>query len=136
MSRIARIAKALPPWRLEPKPQPWLRDRGHLDWIALLPCLRCGRRPPCHPAHIRLHTDGAGARKPSDFFVVPLCAECHLADQHWRGERTFWAEAMALGISDPWSVARRLYRISGDLDKGFAAIHHARPGLPTARLAA
>lgn len=130
--RVSRIVKSAT--KHERKPQPWVRDRAHLDWIATLACLRCGRRPPCHPAHIRLMTDGATGRKPSDFYVVPLCPKCHTEDQHWRGERTFWAEAMAQGISDPWSVAQRLYRITGDTDRGYAAIAHARPGLPTAWL--
>jgi hypothetical protein len=41
---------------------------------------------------------------------------------------------MAQGISDPIGVAERLRRISGDTERGFAAIRHARPGLRTAWL--
>jgi hypothetical protein len=39
---------------------------------------------------------------------------------------------MMRGITDPWTVAERLYRISGDLELGYRAIQHARPGLLTA----
>lgn len=77
-------------------------------------------------------TDGAAGRKPSDFYAVPLCPQCHLAEQHQYGERTFWASRMEQGISDPWSVAARLWTISGDTNRGFAAIAKARPGLQTA----
>lgn len=139
--RLARIPKAPLIW--VPKPQPWLRDRDHLDWVGLLPCLFCGRRDCSVAAHIRLGTDGSGARKPSDHFVVPLCSVpriisgCHQLQDSWGwGEQRFWADFMARGGSDPWGVAQRLWRISGDLDRGYAAIAHARPGMPTAWLAA
>jgi len=51
-------------------------------------------------------------------------------------EALFWAQLQEKGVSDPWSVAQRLYRISGDTERGYAAIAHARPGLQTAWLAA
>lgn len=133
MTRPPRIERAS--YRpLVRKPQPWMRDRKHLDWIGTLPCLSCGRRPPCQAAHIRIETDGATARKPSDHYAIPLCDKCHLGEQHWRGERTFWATLMEKGISDPWSIAQRLYAVSGDTERGFVAIQHARPGLQTAWL--
>jgi len=138
--RSARIVKDLPTYQR--KPQPWLRDRQHLDWVAMLPCLSCGRRGCSIAAHVRLNTDGAGARKPSDHFVVPLCdltklgaAGCHQI-QHGlnMSEELFWSHLMEKGVSDPWGVAQRLYRISGDTERGYAAIAHARPGLQTAWL--
>lgn len=140
MTRPARIQKVMPTWVR--KPQPWNRDRAHLDWVATLPCLACGRRGCSIAAHVRLHTDGAASRKPSDHFVVPLCdliklpppiVACHQI-QHGMSEELFWAQLQEKGISDPWSVAQRLYRISGDTDRGYAAIAHARPGLSTAWL--
>lgn len=137
MSRSARIVKLMPA-RGAPKPGR-VRNRDHLDWIKTLPCLACGRRPPCDPAHLRfnhaepVHKGAMGSRPPDDK-AVPLCREDHDAEE--RGKLTFWANCMERGISDPVGVAQRLWRISGDTDRGFAAIAHARPGLKTAWLAA
>lgn len=137
MRRLSRIQKALPVYVR--KPQPWLRDSDHLGWVEMLPCLACGRRGCSVAAHVRLYGDGAGARKPSDNKVVPLCGlpkvldGCH-EQQHGMSEALFWAQLMEKGVSDPWGVAERLYRITGDTDRGYAAIAHARPGLPTAWL--
>jgi hypothetical protein len=78
-------------------------------------------------------------RKPSDNYAVPLCGNsqlgrgCH-AWQHAVGERSFWSLQMDVGITDPLTVAEDLYGISGDLDLGYRAIQHARPGLPTASM--
>jgi hypothetical protein len=80
---------------------------------------------------VRLGTDGAAGRKPSDNYAVPLCSCCH-AKQHAIAEGIFWASAMAFGITDPWSVAKRLYKISGDIEAGYRTIQHDRPGLLTA----
>lgn len=132
MSRPSRIAKAPLVW--QPKPQPWLRDRDHLSWIGTLPCLSCGRLGASVAAHIRIQTDGAGGRKPSDLYVTPLCGlprvpsfggGCH-ETQHRNGEVTFWADFQARGGSDPWSVAQALYRVSGDMDAGERIIFRAR----------
>lgn len=132
MSRIARIPRALPQHERKPGR---LRDRDHLDWIKTLPCLACGCRPPCDPAHLRFnHADpvfkGGMGIKPGDDLVVPLDRPCHEKEE--AGKITFWADCMARGISDPVAVAYRLRLISGDTDRGFAAIAHARPGLLTA----
>jgi hypothetical protein len=134
--RQPRIAKDLPAHVR--KPQPWLRDKNHLGFVRTLPCLACGRRGPCEAAHVRLRTDGAMGRKPSDNYTVPLCgptvdyAGCHKT-QHFWGEPSFWTMLMEIGgITDPWTVANRLWTISGDTELGYRAIQHARPGLPTA----
>jgi hypothetical protein len=129
MNRAPRIAKDLPAHAR--KPQPWLRDKNHLGFVRALPCLACGRRAPCEAAHVRLGTDGAAGRKPGDLYAVPLCVRCH-AVQHDFGEDTFWANRMNCGITDPWRIAERLYKVSGDIEAGYRAIQHARPGLPTA----
>jgi hypothetical protein len=132
----SRIPKTTP--QHERKPGRF-RSREHLDWIKTLPCLACGRPPPCDPAHLRFnHADpvfkGATGSKPPDDKVVPLCREDHDAEE--AGKLTFWAACMACGISDPVGVAQRLIRVTGDTERGFAAIAHARPGLPTAWLTA
>jgi hypothetical protein len=127
--RKPRIAKDLPAHAR--KPQPWLRDKNHLGFVRALPCLACGRRGPCEAAHVRLGTDGASGRKPSDLYAVPLCIPCH-SGQHAAGELSFWSNAMDFGITDPWTVAERLYKISSNTELGYRAIQRARPGLPTA----
>jgi len=132
MRRGARIPRTLPTHERKPGR---LRDRDHLDWIKTLACLSCGCYPPCDPAHLRFnHADpvfkGAMGARPGDDLCVPLCRACHNAEE--TGKLTFWAGCMARGIHDPIGVAYRLRRISGDTDRGFAAIAHARPGLPTA----
>lgn len=141
MRRPPRISRQLP--QHERKPQPWLRDHGHLEWVGTLPCLACGRGGVSVAAHVRLYNDGAAGRKPSDNKVVPLCgfpkvldgSGCH-DKQHGpnMSEAMFWAQLMEMGISDPWGVAERLYRVSRDIEQGFRTLQHARPGLPTASI--
>lgn len=121
----ARIPKTMR--QHEPKPQPWKRNGSHRTFVASLPCLRCGHeRTPNEPnvcAHVRIGTDGAASRKPSDNFTVSLCVPCHDLEQSWNmGERRFWS---SLGI-DPLDTAARLWAVSGDIDKGRRAIDRAR----------
>lgn len=66
----------------------WHRSKRHLEWIRTLPC-GCGAMGS-QAAHVRLGSDGAMGRKPSDFFTVPLCPSCHRI-QHNIGERSFWS---------------------------------------------
>ena len=134
MTRAPRIAKNMPARTHRPDPR---RQDEHRKWIKLLPCLGCGHRPPCDPAHLRFNEGdpvfkGAAGKRPPDWLLVPLCRECH--DREEQGKLTFWGSCMASGISDPLAVASRLRRISGDIERGYQAIKHARPGLPTAWL--
>jgi len=138
MARAApRIPRDVPKSNRKPNPRV---SRSHLAFIRDLPCLGCGARPPSTAAHLRFATADEPLKpgkslKPPDHRTVPLCATCHLREEN-EGKLTFWADCMAKGVSDPIGVAERLRRISGDLDRGFAAIGHARPGLPTAWLPA
>lgn len=135
--RLARIQKPA----LVHVRKPNLRlARDHLDYLKLLPCLGCGARPPCDPAHLRFSTAdeplkaGTGL-KPPDWRAVPLCRKCHDTEER-KGKLIFWGECQGRGVSDPIGVAARLRRISGDVEKGFATIAHSRPGLQTAWLPA
>ena len=47
-----------------------LRDKAHLEYLALHPCLLCGRNPS-DPHHLRFAQPRAMGRKTSDEFVVP-----------------------------------------------------------------
>jgi hypothetical protein len=134
MTHPPRISREVP--RGKPKPNLRVRDK-HREWIKLLPCLGCGHRPPSDPAHLRFNIADQlkpGMRlKPPDTLCVPLCRDCHRREED-KGKLTFWGERMGLGISDPVGVANRLWCISGDTERGFAAIQHARPRLITAWL--
>jgi hypothetical protein len=78
-------------------------------------------------AHIRMACPERGKRetgkaeKPSDCYSTPLCARCHLGDQHTGGEAKFWRR---VGI-DPFEIAEKLYAefdrvrpIKRDVDSG------------------
>ena len=136
MTRPARIPKTMPIYNRRRSER---RVDHHLRWLKTLPCLGCGRAPPCDPAHLRFATadeplkPGIGL-KPPDWRAVGLCRRCH--DKEERGKLTFWAACMSIGISDPIAVAGQLWRVSGDTPAGYRAIQHARPGLRTAMLEA
>ncbi len=50
-----------------------VRDQDHLKFVVQQPCLVCGRRPS-QAHHIRFAKLRALSKKPSDEWVVPLCA--------------------------------------------------------------
>jgi hypothetical protein len=56
-----------------------------------------------------------------DRWVVPLCHECHRTGknaQHGSGEREWWE---GHGI-DPLPLAKQLYDVSGDIEKGLRVV--------------
>ena len=67
------------------------KSQKHRDHVRTFACsnpdYKDGR--PIEVAHVRMGTDGAMGRKPSDYFTVSLCKPCH-ARQHQQGEETFW----------------------------------------------
>ena len=138
MSRAARIQKDMPSW--QPKPQPWLRDKGHLKWIGGFICIFCGRVGCSVAAHIRTGGDGAMGRKPGDNRVLPICGfprmpigiiGCHEI-QHSKGELSFWSDFMARGGPDPVGIADALWKVSGDTEAGERIIFRARQMLRAA----
>ena len=94
-------------------------DPTYLTLIRACPCLRCAMDPAGIAAHVRMQSGAfnnhAGmGKKPSDRFVVPLCADCHTDapdSQHRIGEREFWS---CVGIN-PHLVCTKLYEKRGDL---------------------
>ena len=92
----------------------------HLEFIRSLPCLTCGKFPPCQAAHIRCGTDGGIGLKPSDRYAVPLCSACH-ARQHQLGERSFW---QSVGI-EPHPYAAVLWLCSGFSETGQRIVRKA-----------
>jgi hypothetical protein len=83
------------------------RDKTHLRFVALQPCLLCGRTP-CDPHHLRFAQPRAMGRKTSDEFVVPLCRNHH-QENHQAGDEVSWWKRTGI---DPLPVANRLWGIS------------------------
>ena len=90
------------------------RDKTHLRFVALQPCLLCGRSPS-DPHHLRFAQPRAMGRKNSDEFVVPLCRTHHRQNHQFGDEVSWWK----LTKIDPLKVALRLWQVSrGIIDKG------------------
>ena len=89
------------------------RDKTHLRFVALQPCLICGRAPS-DAHHLRFAQRRALGRKNSDEFVVPLC-RMHHSQNHQVGDEFEWWKSSGI---DPLQVASRLWGISrGVADK-------------------
>jgi DNA recombination protein Rad52 len=68
-----------------------IRDASHLQFVASLPCLVCGRTPS-QAHHLKFAQPRALASKPSDEWTVPLCLLHHRALHDVGSEETWWAE--------------------------------------------
>lgn len=93
--------------------QPRIPNKAFLAFVRTKPCCVCGAPPKSHAAHIRMASAEHGKRecgkgeKPSDRFTTPLCATCHLLDQHRGSERDYWQREG----KDPFAIAARLYAL-------------------------
>jgi hypothetical protein len=100
------------------------RDRAHLEFVSLQPCLICGRRPS-DAHHLRFMQPRALGRRVSDEFAVPLCRTHHRA-LHRRGdEEAWWGDANL----DPVVIARQLWersRNGAPTDENIAPPSNAR----------
>ena len=81
------------------------RNREHLRYVTLQPCLLCARKPS-DAHHLRFVQPRALGRKASDEFAVPLCRIHHRAAHRAGDERAWWKAA---GI-DPLKIARKLWK--------------------------
>jgi ERF superfamily len=81
------------------------RNKEHLRYVTLQPCLLCARKPS-DAHHLRFVQPRALGRKASDEFAVPLCRIHHRAAHRASDERAWWKAA---GI-DPLRIARKLWR--------------------------
>jgi ERF superfamily len=89
------------------------RDKLHLRFVALQPCLLCGRTPS-DAHHLRFAQPRALGRKTSDEFTVPLC-RTHHRQNHEVGNETEWWKSNGV---EPLPVANRLWAVSrGIVDK-------------------
>ena len=82
------------------------RHKTHLRFVALQPCLICGRAPS-DAHHLRFAQRRALGRKNSDEFVVPLC-RMHHSQNHQVGDEFEWWKSSGI---DPLQVASRLWSI-------------------------
>lgn len=80
------------------------RDKAHLKFVALQPCLVCGRSP-ADAHHLRFTQPRAMGRKVSDEFTVPLC-RTHHRDNHRFGDEHTWWTGKAI---DPVKASRELW---------------------------
>jgi hypothetical protein len=85
------------------------RDKDHLKFVALQPCLLC-QRQPSDAHHLRFAQPRAMGRKVSDEFTVPLC-RTHHRQVHRVGNEVEWWTAMDPDI-DPLEVAKELWEQS------------------------
>jgi hypothetical protein len=91
------------------------RDRDHLKFVTLQPCLLCGRRPS-DAHHLRFAQSAAIGRRVSDEFTVPLCRLHHRA-LHRRGDEAAWWAEQHL---EPLAVAQKLWSHTRGNGLGFA----------------
>jgi hypothetical protein len=66
-----------------------IRDSAHLEFVAALPCLVCGRTPS-QAHHLRFTQPRALGSKVSDEWVVPLCNLHHRALHDCGAEEAWW----------------------------------------------
>jgi hypothetical protein len=81
------------------------RNKEHLRYVTLQPCLLCGRKPS-DAHHLRFVQPRALGRKTSDEFAVPLCRIHHRAAHRAGDERAWWKAARI----DPLKIARKLWK--------------------------
>src|SRR5215813_5623734 len=103
------------------------RNKEHLRYVTLQPCLLCARKPS-DAHHLRFVQPRALGRKTSDEFAVPLCRIHHRAAHRAGDERAWWKAA---GI-DPMKIARKLWRDTRD-NKGQESPNLSSPAARTDR---
>jgi hypothetical protein len=93
------------------------RSKEHLQYVAHLPCLLCGRSPS-HAHHVRFAQSKGLALKVSDEFTVPLCA-IHHSENHSTGDERSWWQKHNI---DPLAIACGLWEESCKRGE-----HHSAP---------
>jgi hypothetical protein len=94
----------------------WLRDAAHLQFVADLPCIVCGRSSG-HAHHLLFAQPRAMGRKVSDEWTVPLCLLHHRAlhdagnEERWWEERRIDARAEAEAL---WQQSRSNHHRQAD----------------------
>jgi len=76
--RIPKPAKRASRWR----------SQAHCSFVRSHACCACGSTAAIEVAHVRKGTGAGIGQKPSDFWTISLCRECH-STQHKLGEESF-----------------------------------------------
>lgn len=84
-----------------------VRDKQHLVYVTIQPCLVCGRTPS-DAHHLRFAQPRALSRKASDEFTVPLCRGHH-RQLHHSGNEVDWWQVVDI---DPLPIAEQLWQES------------------------
>jgi hypothetical protein len=100
------------------------RNKEHLRYVTLQPCLLCARKPS-DAHHLRFVQPRALGRKASDEFAVPLCRIHHRAAHRASDEPAWWKAA---GI-DPLKMARKLWKDT----RANTGLERPNPSLQAAR---
>ncbi len=94
--------------RIQTKAPRRVRDKAHLRYVADQPCLICGRRPS-QAHHLRHAQPRALGRKPSDEWLIPLCAAHHRSLHDFGNEPEWWQAKIIDAIKEAgrlWSLRR------------------------------
>ena len=84
-----------------------LRDKLHCKYVAMQPCVVCGRIPS-EAHHIRFAQPRALGRKVSDEYTVPVCRLHHRELHRYGDEASWW-----VGVNvDPLPIALELWKRS------------------------
>src|SRR6516162_10169730 len=97
------------------------RNKEHLRYVALQPCLLCGRKPS-DPHHLRFVQPRALGRKTSDEFAVPLCRVHHREVHRAKDEKAWWQQARI----EPLKIARKLWKETR-VEEGRVGLDPLRP---------
>jgi hypothetical protein len=84
-----------------------LRDKEHCTYVAMQPCVICGRTP-AEAHHLRFAQPRALGRKVSDEYTVPVC-RLHHRELHRYGDEASW---WAITSIDPLPIALELWKRS------------------------
>lgn len=79
------------------------KSQKHRDYVRTFACCKCGETAGIEVAHVRNGSDAGMGRKPSDYYCVSLCKECHTR-QHGMGEDTFWRGHNVEAIIEAFNV--------------------------------
>lgn len=104
------------PRRVWPRHERWIRSLT----CSVLACPSAVELIPIECAHVRTGTDGGTSIKPSSWWTLPLCRECHHI-QHHIGEAEFEKRnaidmkriALALAKQSPDTAMRDAMREAG-----------------------
>lgn len=83
------------------------KSQSHMNFVRKHACCACGSMVHIQVAHVRMGTDGGLGRKPSDFWTISLCRDCH----DWQHRNSEQALEQKHGI-DMKALAREFVRAS------------------------